>query len=119
MKKLQKPILDKEAMIKWLGEVIDAEMEKSDDEIDMALVMECDAYLAELMSDIKISDEQIEHNIARIMNKPSNDKITSTAPRRTFPRRRLIAIICAVALLICGTVSAYAFVPSRTSPRSL
>ena len=54
---MQKPILDKESMIKWLGEVIDAEMDKPDDEIDMALVMECDAYLAELMSDIEISDE--------------------------------------------------------------
>lgn len=112
MKKLQKPILDKEAMIKWLGEVIDAEMDKPDDEIDMALVMECDGYLAELMSDIEISDEQIEQNIASIMKKPSNEKITSAAPRRTNIRRRLIAALCAVAMIIGGTVSAYAFVPA-------
>ena len=46
------------------------------------------------------------------MNKPSNHKITSKAPRSMPRRRRLIAIICAVALLIGGTVSAYAFVPS-------
>ncbi len=47
---MQKPMLDKEAIIRWLGEVIDAEMAKPEDEIDMALVAECDMYLSELMS---------------------------------------------------------------------
>lgn len=111
MKKLQKPILDKEAMIKWLGEIIDAEMEKGDDEIDMALVMECDAYLAELMSDVVISEEQMAKNIASIKGKTCNDKITSTK-RRTPRMRRIIAAICAAAVIIGGTVTAYAFVPA-------
>ncbi len=109
---MQNPILDKESMIKWLGEVIDAELDKPDDEIDMALIMECNAYLAELMPEVDVTDEQIERNIASIMNKSCNEKRTSTTPRRTPRKRRLIAIICAVALAIGGTVSAYAFVPA-------
>lgn len=110
---MQKPILDKEAMIKWLGEVIDAEMDKPDDEIDMALVMECDAYLAELMSDIEISDEQMERNIANIMKKPCNKTIPSRTTVGRTPRiRRIVAVICAAALIIGCAVSAYAFVPA-------
>ncbi len=98
-------------MIKWLGEIIDAEMEKGDDEIDMALVMECDAYLAELMSDVVISEEQMAKNIASIKGKTCNEKITSTT--RRMPRmRRIIAAVCAAAVIIGGMVTAYAFVPA-------
>ena len=114
MKKLQKPILDKEAMIKWLGEIIDAEMEKGDDEIDMALVMECDAYLAELMSDVVISEEQMAKNIASIKGKTCNDKITSTK-RRTPRMRRIIAAVCAASTTPPISSSKVAELPRRIS----
>lgn len=108
---MQKPTLDKSAMIKWLGDVIEAEIKKPDNEIDTALIVECSEYLDELLSDIQISDEQIERNIAKIKNKSSNTKNTSSI-RRTPRMRRFIAAICAAALLVGGTVSAYAFIPA-------
>ena len=58
VRKLQKPILDKSVLAKWLGDVIRAEMEKTVEEINWELVDECEAYLAELYSDIRISEEQ-------------------------------------------------------------
>ena len=47
---MQKPMLDKEAIIRWLDEVIDVELAKPEEEIDMGLIAECDMYLSELMS---------------------------------------------------------------------
>ena len=49
---------DKSVLAKWLGDVIRAEMEKTVEEINWELVDECEAYLAELYSDIRISEEQ-------------------------------------------------------------
>lgn len=111
---MQKPVLDKNAMIKWLGDVIEAEIKKPDNEIDTALIVECSEYLDELLSDIQISDEQMKRNIANIKNRSCDTTNTaSTRHHRRTPRmRRFIAAICAAALLWGGAVSAYAFIPA-------
>lgn len=110
VRKLQKPILDKSVLAKWLGDVIRTEMEKPVEEINWELVDECEAYLAELYSDIRISEEQMRQNIANIKNKSSNVK-TPSAPRRMPRWRRMIVVVCIISgILACG-VSAYAFIP--------
>ena len=109
---MQKPMLDKQEMMRFLGDVIEAEMDKPEDEIDMELIAECDAYLAELLADIEISDEQMTANIAKIKEKACHTKAPETRPRRMPRPRRLVAAILAAALLIGGTLTAYAFVPA-------
>lgn len=109
---MKKPILDKQDMIRWLGDIISAEMDKPEDEIDMELVMECEAYLAELMSDIEITDAQMQENIAKIKGMACHTE--SPAVRiRLIPRmRRIIAAVCAASILAGGGITAYAFVPA-------
>ena len=109
---MQKPMLDKQDMIRFLGDVIEAEMDKPEDEIDMELIAECDAYLAELLADTEISDEQMTANIAKIKGKACHTKAPETRTRRMPRPRRLIAAILAAVLLIGGTLTAYAFVPA-------
>lgn len=107
---MQKPILDKSVLAKWLGDVISTEMEKPVNKINWDLVDECEKYLAELYSDIVIPDEQIKQNIANIKKKYGNIKLPFSH-RRTPRMRRIIAAICIImSVLACG-VSAYAFIP--------
>jgi len=107
---MQKPMIDRESLAKWLGDIISEEMKKSDSEIDWDLVDECEAYLAELYSDVVITEEQMTANIAKI--KASACNVTSSPKRSRKPRMRcLLAAGLAAALLFCCAVTAYAFVP--------
>lgn len=103
---------DKKTLIHFLGDVIEAEMEKPDGEIDLNLIEECDGFLAELLSDVTISDEQMAERIAKIKGKAGPAEIISVRPRRVPRMRRIIAAACAAVLLIGGSVTAYAFVPA-------
>jgi len=108
---MQKPMIDREILAKWLGDIISEEMKKSDSEIDWDLVDECEAYLAELYSDVVISEKELKANIAKIKEKTCN--VTSSPKRSRKPRmRRLLAAGLAAAVLLCCAVTAYAFVPS-------
>ena len=108
---MQKPMIDRESLAKWLGDIISEEMKKSDSEIDWDLVDECEAYLAELYSDVVISEKELKANIAKI--KASACNVTSSPKRSRKPRMRcLLAAGLAAALLFCCAVTAYAFVPS-------
>ena len=107
---MQKPMIDRESLAKWLGDIISEEMKKSDSEIDWDLVDECEAYLAELYSDVVISEKELKANIAKI--KASACNVTSSPKRSRKPRMRcLLAAGLAAALLFCCAVTAYAFVP--------
>ena len=107
---MQKSMIDRESLAKWLGDIISEEMKKSDSEIDWDLVDECEAYLAELYSDVVISEKELKANIAKI--KASACNVTSSPKRSRKPRmRRLLAAGLAAALLFCCAVTAYAFVP--------
>jgi len=107
---MQKPMLDRDILAKWLGDIISEEMKKSDDEIDWDLVDECEAFLAELYSDVVISEEQMTANIAKIKAKTctTSSPKTSRKPRM----RRVFAAGLAAAIILCSAVTAYAFVPS-------
>lgn len=111
---MQKSMLDKNILAKWLGDVISEEMKKSGTEIDWDLVDECETLLGELYSDVAIREEQLNANIAKIKNKTSVTTSTPKTSRR--PRiRRLLAAGLAAAILLCSAVTAYAFVPSFRS----
>ena len=103
---------DKETLIRFLGDVIEAEMDKPDDEINLELIEECDGFLSELLSDVTVSDGQMKENIAKIKGMAAPCAITPICPRRIPRPRRLVAAILAAVLLIGGSVTAYAFVPA-------
>lgn len=108
---MQKPMLDRDILAKWLGDVISEEIKKSDTEIDWNLVDECETFLGELYSDVVISEEQMTANIAKIKAKTCTT--TSTPKARRTPRmRRVFAAGLAATLILCSAVTAYAFVPS-------
>lgn len=108
---MQKPMLDRDILAKWLGDIISEEMKKSDDEIAWDLVDECETFLGELYSDVVISEEQMTANIAKIKAKTCT--MTSTPKARRTPRmRRVFAAGLAAAIILCSAVTAYAFVPS-------
>lgn len=109
---MPKPMLDRQDMIRFLGDVIEGEMEKPEDKIDMDLIAECESYLAELLCDIAISDEQMQQNIAKIKGKASRTAITSVRICWIPHMRRIVAAVCAAVLLIGGSITAYAFVPA-------
>ncbi|MBE6631631.1 MAG: hypothetical protein E7623_02895 [Ruminococcaceae bacterium] len=108
---MQRSILDKEILAKWLGDIISEETKKSDTEIDWDLVDECEAFLAELYSDVVISDEQMAANIAKIKTKTCT-VISPSKRHRTPHMRRLLAACLAAVILLCSAVTAYALVPS-------
>lgn len=103
---------DKETLIRFLGDVIEAEMGKPDDEINLALIEECDGFLAEFLSDVTISDEQMQRNIAKIKGMAAPAEIASVRTRWIPRPRRIAAVILAAVLLIGGSLTAYAFVPA-------
>ena len=57
----------KEQQIAWLCQIINSEVEKSDDEVDYDLVMECTEFLKDLTSaDMPYSNEEIEEKFKKI-----------------------------------------------------
>lgn len=103
---------DKETLIRFLGDVIEAEMDKPDDEINLELIEECDGFLSELLSDVTVSDGQMKENIAKIKGMATFAEIPPIRTRRMPRPRRLVAAILAAVLLIGGSLTAYAFVPA-------
>ncbi len=103
---------DKETLIRFLGDVIEAEVGKPDDEINLPLIEECEGFLSELLSDVTVSDEQMQRNIAKIKGMGAPRAVASARPRRTLRPRRLVAAILAAVLLIGGSLTACTFVPA-------
>ena len=110
---MKEPKLDKQAMISFLGDVISAEIEKANDEIDTELIAECEAFLAELITDVEISDEQMQNNIAKIKSKVLHTAIpTPQKNHRVLKIRRIFAAACAAVILLCAGITAYAVIPA-------
>lgn len=110
---MKEPKLDKQTMISFLGDVISAEIEKANDEIDTELIAECDAFLAELITDVEISDEQMQNNIAKIKSKVLHTAIPTPQKNHRVPKiRRIFAAACAAVILLCAGITAYAFIPA-------
>lgn len=109
---MKEPKLDKQAMISFLGDVISTEIEKANDEIDTELIAECEAFLAELITDVEISDEQMQNNIAKIKSKVLNTAIPTPQKNHRVPNfKRIIAAVCAAVILLCAGATACAFIP--------
>lgn len=109
---MQKPMLDRQDMIRFLGDVISTEMEKPDGDIDMDLVMECEEYLAELLSDVKFPDKQMKRNIAKIKSKTRHTERPFALVFRMPYMRKIVAAACAAVILAGGAITTSAFAPS-------
>ncbi len=82
-------------VIRWLGDAISTETEKSFEEIDYDFVEECGCLLDELMGK---SAAMSEEEIAVRMEKLKPD---TSAVRKKVGRRRLWKIVVAVAVVLC------------------
>ena len=109
---MQKPMLDRQDMIRFLGDVISTEMEKPDGGIDMELVMECEEYLAELLSDVKFPDKQMKRNIAKIKSKTRHTERPFALVFRMPYMRKIVAAACVAVILAGGAITTSAFAPS-------
>ena len=59
-------MLDARILARWLSEVIEAELEKPDTEIDMELVNLCADWMAELLPIEEVPAEELDRRIAAI-----------------------------------------------------
>lgn len=104
----------REELIVWLTQIIDNELNKSDDQTDMDLILECSDYLDELQKEKNFYKEQdILQKIAiikqRVENSAKNEEpVRIIRTKRRVPLYKKILIAVAAALLIA--VSALAVV---------
>lgn len=102
----------------WLFAIIDAELEKNDDEIDEELIRECsdcEAYLSHSNADITNADyalglAKIKEKAEALKEKSQNEKIIEFKPRKKQVVRRTLIIFAAVVatmILSVGVVAAF------------
>lgn len=98
---------EKATLAKAIANLIDAEMEKPQDDINMEFIEECQNRLSELVGPIALSEAQIERKLHTIMQTKSQ--------KRNFhpqPHPRIAIPVFALITLFVLTFSVYAFVPS-------
>lgn len=89
----------KKRTIKLLGDIIENESAKPDEETDFALIEECENLLFELVNDsMSLSDEDINERIIKVTRKNSRT-LCGKAKKRIS---RIIAIACASIALCIG-----------------
>ena len=100
----------------WLFAIIDAELEKSDDEIDEELIRECsdcEAYLSHSNADITDAEyaaglAKIKEKAEALKKKSQNEKIIVFKPRKRKVARKALVIIAAVVATMILSVSVVA-----------
>ena len=98
---------DKEAAVKWVGEVIHREISKPNGEADMELIADCEECLAELLkNDVSFTNDELEVKARKII---ARGKRPYSAPLKMT--RRIAALAACLAVVI-GFVSACAFIPT-------
>ena len=96
----------REELIMWLTQIIDNEVNKSDDQMDMDLILECSDYLDELQKEKNFYKEQdILQKIAIIKQRVENsakheESVRIIRTKRRVPLYKKILIAVAAALLI-------------------
>jgi len=94
---MNKPQKESQRLASWLADAVMTEMAKPEEEIDVEFVESCENLLNTIMGEKKLTDEEIEVRVNKIMEKRSKP--------RSVPKKRktaFIAIIAAVVFLISG-----------------
>jgi len=94
---MNKPQKESQRLASWLADAVMTEMAKPEEEIDVEFVESCENLLNTIMGEKKLTDEEIEIRVNKIMEKRSKP--------RSVPKKRktaFIAIIAAVVFLISG-----------------
>ena len=94
---MNKPQKESQRLASWLADAIMTEMAKPEEEIDVEFVESCENLLNTIMGEKKLTDEEIEVRVNKIMEK-------RTKPRSVPKKRKtaFIAIIAAVVVLLSG-----------------
>lgn len=99
---------------KLLGDIISTEIEKPDGKVDMNLVIECEECLSELLGNGNdFTNEQLEQKLIEIKSKSA--KVNKKTFKMRTPFRKSIIALCAVIVLIAGSVTVYAISPAFRS----
>lgn len=99
------------ALVRFLGDVIEKEIDLPDGQTDMELVQECGALMTELLNaPCHLTDEEIQQRFEALKKRIEKDE----RGKKTLPRFRKRLAVCAAAVivLIGCTVGAYAYSPS-------
>lgn len=101
----------KEQKIQWLCQIIDNETDKSEDEIDFALIDECSAYLRELSDKAAEATKEQKRRILQQIKAHHNQTAQKSAkvlrPSWKTPRK-IIAIAATIVLLLALTLTVIA-----------
>ncbi len=92
-------------IIQWLGDIIDTELDKSDDQVNMKLVNECEYLINELVKDsVKLSDAQLQRKLAKLKKRASSS--TSVKQNGVRKRAKLILLPLCVILIFVSLIGA-------------
>lgn len=99
----------KQRMIKRLGEIISAELDKPDDQVDIALIDDCSACLAELLGESQISEAELVMQFDALMARIRTEEMPQATKQKHRPWRKAVAVlVAAVMTLISLTVVCFA-----------
>ena len=101
----------KEQKIQWLCQIIDNETDKPEDEMDLALIGECSAYLRELSDKAAEATKEQKQRILQQIKAHHNQ--TATKPAKVLrpswkTSRKIIAIAATIVLLLALTLTVIA-----------
>ena len=94
---MNKPQKESQRLTSWLADAIMTEMAKPEEEIDVEFVESCENLLNTIMGEKKLTDEEIEVRVNKIMESRANPRVVPKKRKTAF-----IAIIAAVVFLISG-----------------
>ena len=109
----------KEQKIQWLCQIIDNETDKPEDEMDLALIGECSAYLRELSDKTAEATKEQKKRILQQIKAHHNQTATTKSAKVLRPTWRKIgkgvAIAATVAALLLSTLTVLAKVNGYSS----
>ena len=102
----------KEQKIQWLCQMIDNETDKPEDEMDLALIGECSAYLRELSDKAAEATKEQKQRILQQIKAHHNQTATTKSAKVLRSRwktvRKVVAIAIAAVLLLVSTLTVIA-----------
>lgn len=97
-------------IIQWLGDIIDTELDKPSDHINIKLVNECEYLINELTKDrVKISDKQLQRKLLKLKKTASGSKVVKQSGVRK--RTKLILLPLCVILIFISMIGAISLNP--------
>ena len=105
----------KEQQVAWICQIINREVEKSDDDVDYDLIMECTEFLNDLTSaDVPYTDEEIEARLRKLKGDSAqadqNGQILSApiSKKRFKPWLKVVAALAATFSVFFATLTVVA-----------